>query len=60
LHEFAVTITVRFGVRFRFVELTPMLASRFVTAMHTASTAAFTIVREVFDEVLGLYDRTCK
>ena len=60
LHEFAVTITVSILVSgFVSLTLTPMLASRFVTAMHNRKhSRIYNWSEKVFDEILGLYDRT--
>ncbi len=60
LHEFAVTITVSILVSgFVSLTLTPMLASRFVTAMHGRKhSRIYDWSEKVFDNILGLYDRT--
>jgi len=60
LHEFAVTITVAILVSgFVSLTLTPMLASRFVSAMHNRKhSRIYNWSEKVFDEVLGFYDRT--
>src|SRR6185437_3581170 len=60
LHEFAVTITVAILVSgFVSLTLTPMLASRFVTAMHGRKhNRIYNWSERVFDNILGFYDRT--
>jgi hydrophobic/amphiphilic exporter-1 (mainly G- bacteria), HAE1 family len=60
LHEFAVTITVAILVSgFVSLTLTPMLASRFVSAMHNRKhSRVYNWSEKVFDNVLGFYDRT--
>jgi HAE1 family hydrophobic/amphiphilic exporter-1 len=60
LHEFAVTITVSILVSgFVSLTLTPMLASRFVTAMHGRKhSAIYNWSEKIFDGVLDIYDRT--
>ena len=62
LHEFAVTITVAVLVSgFVSLTLTPMLASRFVTAMHDRKhSRIYNWSEKVFDNILGFYDRTLR